>query len=263
MPELAEVAHFRKCWNPGLGQTVLRVHWREGKRVFRGTDCGAFDRLIGKKLIGSEAAGKQMLFRFGKDHWLGIHLGMTGKMSVEKADHSPGKHDHLVIFQKRQALIFSDPRQFGRIQAHEGQGPPDWWTKIAPAVTSAEFTFAKMSAFLDRRARRPVKAALLVQEAFPGIGNWMADEILWRAGIAPARPCRTLDRAERKILWREVRQVARIALKTIGHDFGDPPAGWLIHHRWGRGGACPKHKGPLHRETIGGRTTAWCSQCQN
>ena len=40
----------------------------------------------------------------------------------------------------------------------------------------------------------PVKAVLLMQERFPGIGNWMADEVLWRAAIHPRRAAGTLKR---------------------------------------------------------------------
>jgi formamidopyrimidine-DNA glycosylase len=107
-----------------------------------------------------------------------------------------------------------------------------------------------------------MKAALLAQEAFPGIGNWMADEILWRAGIAPGRLCGSLSASERRAIWREVRYVARHALRTIGQNYGDAPGGWLFHERWSSGGVCPVHREKLRRETIGGRTSAWCARCQ-
>ena len=58
---------------------------------------------------------------------------------------------------------------------------------IAPAVTSRAFTAGAMADFLARHGRLPLKAALLHQKGFPGIGNWMADEILWRAGLSPER----------------------------------------------------------------------------
>lgn len=262
MPELAEVEYYRKQWDAGLGQRVARVHLHAGKRILRGTDLAILDRVAGQKLASSAASGKQMLFRFGPRIWLGIHLGMTGHLSVGPANYQPGKHDHLVLFQTGRALVFNDARQFGRILAHEGAEEPEWWAKIPPAVISQAFTLKVMSAFLARRSRVAVKAALLDQSGFPGIGNWMADEILWRAEIAPGRNCSQLSEAERKRLWREVRFVARVALERIGKDFGDPPGGWLFHERWGGKGVCPNHKVELRRETIGGRTTAWCPKCQ-
>jgi formamidopyrimidine-DNA glycosylase len=262
VPELAEVEYYRTRWNPGLGEKILAVHLHTGKRVFRGTDESALRQLAGQRLQGSEASAKQMLFRFSGDYWLGIHLGMTGRLSVEPRAFAPGKHDHLVLFQGKRALVFNDVRQFGRVLIHRGKEAPVWWSRIPPAVTSQAFTLQRMGLFLDRRAKLAIKAALLLQDGFPGVGNWMADEILWRAGIDPARPCASLTAVERRKLWREIRFVSREALKKIGKDFGDPPRNWLFHERWGRKGRCPKHKTPLQHETIGGRTTASCPKCQ-
>jgi len=104
-----------------------------------------------------------------------------------------------------------------------------------------------------------------MQERFPGIGNWMADEILWRAAIHPARPAGSLTPDEIKILWRKTREVARDALEKIaGHGGRLPPdlnvnipKSWLFHHRWRDGGRCPKTGVLLERAEIGGRTTCW------
>ena len=63
--------------------------------------------------------------------------------------------------------------------------------------------------------RAPLKAVLLQQERFPGIGNWMADEVLWRAGLHPARPAGSLQPKEIARLWRECRAVCRQALRVI------------------------------------------------
>lgn len=261
MPELAEVEYYRRVWDVGLGARVTRIHLHGDKRVFRGTDLSLLSGLAGQKLLSSEAAGKQMLFRFSGHCWLGIHLGMTGRLSVAEPNHAPAKHDHLVLFQKDRSLVFNDARQFGRVLIYEGKESPPWWTGIGPAVTSGQFTVATMEEFLVRHGRLPIKSALLLQKGFPGIGNWMADEILWRARIAPKRSA-NLSRGEVRTLWKEVRFVARVALEKIGPDFGDPPKSWLFHERWGPKGDCPKHEAPLRREAIGGRTTAWCPKCQ-
>jgi formamidopyrimidine-DNA glycosylase len=262
MPELAEVEYYRRVWSPGLGGKITRVHLHPEKRIFRGTDLSLFHALKNQKLLASEAAGKQMLFRFSHDLWLGIHLGMTGKLSVAEPNHAPAKHDHLVLYQKQRALIFNDARQFGRVLIHRGRDLPSWWSQIGPAVTSKQFTLPAMREFLARHPKLPVKGAILLQKGFPGIGNWMADEILWRAGISPKRLAQDLRDRELAALWKESRFVARVALEKIGPDFGDPPPGWLFHQRWSAKGLCPKHKTPLRRETVSTRTTAWCPRCQ-
>jgi formamidopyrimidine-DNA glycosylase len=266
MPELAEVEFFRKRWSAGHGARVLAVRLHAGKKVFRHCDPAAIRRrLTGATLIGSEAAAKQMLFRFSGENWLGLHLGMTGETRVEPPGYAAGKHDHLVLVQKDRQLVFSDPRMFGAVQFHHGKEAPAWWKRIAPAILSPAFTVEAVAAFLRRRSRSPIKSVLLMQERFPGIGNWMADEVLWRAALHPRRAAGSLTPAEVRALHRECRCVCRGALK-YNAGVGGPlpaelnalmPASWLFNHRWEDGGRCPRTGKPLVREEIGGRTTCW------
>lgn len=261
MPELAEVEFFRKRWNPGLGHKIEQILLHPHASVFRGCDAARLEtKITGATLLSSEAAAKQMLFKFSDNNWIGVHLGMTGELSLQSSDFAPRKHDHLVLRQRERSLVFSDHRMFGRIQFSIGHHPPVWWTAIAPAILSADFTVKAVAAFLLRRARSPIKAVLLMQERFPGIGNWMADEILWRAAIHPRQSAGTISRDQIKLLHHECRWVCRQALKIIGNSdeaFTALPPDWLFRHRWEDGGLCPKTGVKLIREEIGRRTTCW------
>lgn len=262
MPELAEVEWFRKQWSPGFGDEITRVHLHPGKRIFRGSDETEISAgLTGARLLGSDRSAKQMLFRFS-NATLGIHLGMTGELRVGEADFEPGKHEHLVLFQRKRALIFRDPRLFGRVRFSKGTDDPDWWSALPEELSHRSFSVIRLGEILERRGRAPLKAVLLMQEFFPGIGNWMADEILWRAGLAPDRRAGGIGSESIAKLHHEIRQVVKISLQTIGETFGDPPAGWLFHERWTSKGKCPKHHIPLATATVGGRTTRWCPICQ-
>jgi formamidopyrimidine-DNA glycosylase len=263
MPELAEVEFYRKQWEPGLGAKVLAVELHPEKRIFRGTDATKLvASLTGARLLRSEARGKQMAFIFSGGAWLALHLGMTGKLRTEPADFAPGKHDHLVLRQKRAALVFSDPRLFGRVLFWIGKGQPEWWSTLPPALTSDAFTREVLAETLLRHRKLPLKAALLLQKRFPGVGNWMADEILWQARLHPKRASGDVAGAELTRLWKSIRHVCAGALEHVGKDFSDPPSDWLFHQRWGRSGQCPRDGKALERETVGGRTTAWCARCQ-
>jgi len=260
MPELAEVEYFRKRWDPGLGARVARVEFHGMARLFRGIPAAEFEKtLTGSRLVSSAAHGKQMIFRFDRAT-LGLHLGMTGELRTAPPDFVPGKHDHLVLFQKGAALVFSDPRLFGRILFQKGRCDPDWWTNRPPDLLSPDFTKAALAVFLLRRKAAPIKAVLLMQERFPGLGNWMADEILWQARLHPSTPGGKVADVAR--LWKTIRSVCRDALRVIGANWADPPDDWLFNHRWRDGGTCPRCGLELLRQDIGGRTTCWCTRCQ-
>ena len=158
MPELAEAEFYRKRWHlAAVGEPMARVTLHPRAKIFRGTSAAALRRaLTGATLLSSEARAKQMLFRFSGEAWLGIHLGMSGELFALPPGHVPRKHDHLVLATARHTLVFSDPRMFGRAQFHRGAEPPGWWTRIAPAILSAEFSFTAVAGFLRRRARAPV-----------------------------------------------------------------------------------------------------------
>lgn len=263
MPELAEVEFYRKQWDEGLGQTIASVHLRPEKRIFRGVNThDLVETLKGATFLESRAHGKQMLFHFSKGAWLGLHLGMTGKLRCEKLPFKPGKHDHLVLGQKKQSLVYSDPRLFGRVLFHMGKKEPDWWSNLSPGISSREFSYSFFQKILQRHRKAPVKAVLLLQSGFPGIGNWMADEILWQAQVNPRISAEKLKKEKLKLLYEKTRLVSRQALKIIGKDFSDPPKTWLFSYRWKKKGFCPRCEKVLQHATIGGRTTCWCPNCQ-
>jgi len=264
MPELAEVDYFRRRWDVGLGRKVSAVFLNPRARVGRGIDARAMARALeGAKLLESFAAAKQMAFRFSGGVWLGVHLGMTGRLEAGDAERAPTPYDHFKLTMTGgRELAFVDPRQFGRIQFWEGEGVPPWWEKIPPAILSPEFTVGVVEVFLRRRARTAIKPVLLMQERFPGIGNWMADEVLWRAGFHPQAKAGSFGPKSVRRLHATLREVCAEAMEVIGKDWSDPPDAWLFNHRWKDGGRCPRTKKPLVREEVGGRTTCWSPERQ-
>ncbi len=304
MPELAEVEFFRRrWWEAGARQTVRAAQVQPRSRVYRqlarefpGGAAALAKTLAGARLVDSATHGKQMWFVFQPTSarreilWLGLHMGMTGELRVEGPDYRAQKHDALILRLARRTLVFRDPRQFGRVRAwtsnerirriplkrergvptvrpagRPGVCPP-WLQNLPAEILSGEFTAERVHAVLARHARAPVKAVLLDQRHFPGVGNWMADEILWRAEIHPARPAGRA--AAKKIAARlhaTIQEVTRDALRVIAGVGGKLPPDlnvhipdtWLFNHRWRGGGVCPKTKKLLQRAEIGGRTTCW------
>ncbi|MEM0966438.1 MAG: DNA-formamidopyrimidine glycosylase family protein [Verrucomicrobiota bacterium] len=259
MPELAEVEYYKRRWEPSLGERVVSVSLHEQNRIFRGTPTAALaSQIKGTRFQQALTHGKQMVFRFGVRGWVGIHLGMAGKLLREPtASYVPHKHDHLVIQTGKACLVFRDTRYFGRVLWFYGKEDPPWWAHRGPDILSPQFSHAYFDRILDKRPGSPIKPLLLNQDAFPGIGNWMADEILWRAAIHPATRTRRLDPNDRRILYAKTREVCRAAMKVIAPDWSTPPKTWLFTHRWKDGGTCPKTGEPLLRIEVGGRTTCF------
>ncbi len=258
MPELAKVAFFCGRWSSGFNRTIRSIRRNEKTLCFREVSAGELVKKInGNELVGSRTHGKRMLFELKEGVWLGVHLGMTGSLAIRTKIEGLEKHDHLALETDSGWLVFNDPRQFGKIELFLSSGVPELWENLPPPVESSGFDLGRFESILLRRGRPPLKSLLLDQQAFPGIGNWMADEILWRARIRPDRNAESLSGAEVKSLFRALKFVCRGAMKYIAPDYSDPPKSWLFQHRWKPGGYCPKTGAELERSEIGGRTTCW------
>src|SRR5262249_3108444 len=95
-----------------------------------------------------------------------------------------------------------------------------------------------------------------------GVGNWIADEVLYQARIAPRRAARSLSRDEIRRLRAALRSVVETAVAARA-DSDRYPKSWLFHHRWGRNAAAVTRRGEQSRHhTVGGRTSAWVPAIQ-
>ena len=285
MPELAEVELARRIWEPGTGQRIVAVDSHPHARVYRDTPASIIESTLSNTfIVCSRTHGKRLLFSFGDGSpckstgthpttHLELHLGMSGRLFLADPDHEPTKHDHFILRTTRFALVYSDYRQFGRVLLHEPCLDP--WTELPVEVLDPGFTLACLRRLTARRRGTTLKALLLDQAVFPGVGNWMADEICWRLPCHPGIRLQELDLARVRTVSR---QVCRGALRHVadknaprdgargfspGHYVEQvPPRSWLFQHRWKAGGCCPRCRSSLARGTIATRTTAWCPTCQ-
>jgi formamidopyrimidine-DNA glycosylase len=257
MPELPDVEGFRKVLascardrriehvdviDPGV---LREVSPRELRRGLDGHRFGAPER-HGKWLI-ARTDGPALL----------LHFGMTGRLVCCPHDEPRDRHDRVVFEVDGGDVRFRDQRKLQgiRLAADDGavarilagQGPD------AMSVGAEEFG----ELLAGRRGR--VKAVLIDQSVIAGLGNLLADEILWHSRLHPGRAADGLDGDERRRLHREMRRVLRESAR-VGHVPGRDT--WLTGRRDDEEPACPRCGGPLRRGRVAGRGTVWCPRCQ-
>jgi formamidopyrimidine-DNA glycosylase len=225
-----------------LGRRLTRAH-RQGKSMWCDTSPAGRSRTPGPTL--------------------GIHLGMAGKIvvadsaggEIDGGDYwegrrSPGDYRwarFTLIFADGGRLMLVDPRRLGRVRLDP---PLELLGPDAAVITPAEFRA------VGPRGTAPVKARLLDQHVIAGVGNLLADEILWLARINPARPAGDLTRPEVDRLLRALRRAVTAAQRGGGvHTLS------LVPFRK-PGALCPRDGAPMTRSTVGGRTSWWCSREQ-
>src|SRR5262249_36752332 len=192
------------------------------------------------------------------------HLGMSGRIVVTAPDgwvaeggDPPGRDaqprkaawDRFTLeFADGGRLALFDKRRLGRIVLN-----PDI---DALGPDAAEITPAKFRALITK-GTIAVKARLLDQSKIAGIGNLLADEILWQAKIPPGTPVNRLERKDVNRLYRALRKVLTAALAAGGGAH----TGDVIAARR-PGASCPRCGAEMVHGTIGGRSTWWCSREQ-
>jgi formamidopyrimidine-DNA glycosylase len=180
-------------------------------------------RLLGRRLVAAHRRGKSMWVETSGDHVLGIHLGMSGRILVTERDGASTR-----------AATTSAPARNGRRSSPSGTVSPCTSRTAARCGCSTSVASAGSASTRHRgprpgRRRGPARdfrtgrrvadareARLLDQHAVAGVGNLLADEVLWQAAIAPERPADELDAADVARLHRELRTAIRHAIKRGG-----------------------------------------------
>jgi formamidopyrimidine-DNA glycosylase len=141
----------------------------------------------------------------------------------------------------------SDPRRLGGVELDPDLSAlgPD-----ALGLTAAELRTALAG------ARVALKARLLDQSRVAGVGNLIADEVLWRAGLSPLRIAGDMAPVTVRRLHTHLTTGLAELIERGGSHMGD-----LMPERR-VGGRCPRDGTPLVRATVGGRTTWWCPKHQ-
>jgi formamidopyrimidine-DNA glycosylase len=265
VPELPEVENARRLIaDEALHRRIVDVDDNDtfvGRPHFPGE---MRDALIGRMLTEAHRRGKTMWFETsesGPD--LGLHLGMGGRIIVTSGDGrareggDPWRRDaqprktewdrFTLRFADGGSLVLFDKRRLGRVRLNpdiDALGPD------AAEVTPAEFRS------LMTRGSIAVKARLLDQSRIAGVGNLLADEILWQARVHPATRTDRLRHRDVDRLYQALKDVIDAAMAKGGAHTGDVIA---ARHP---GGTCPRCGADMVHGTVGGRSTWWCSREQ-
>ena len=272
MPELPEVETVRRTLAPAIGARITMA-WDSGMGLHmkRVPPRAKLKQLVGESITEIRRLGKYLLVDLGAERSLLVHLGMTGRLRIQRAADPRAPHTHVVLGLGERELRFSDPRRFGQVdvvdRATERAHPALAVLGPDPLVEGID-----VDAFHARSRKRKsiLKVFLLDQSVIAGIGNIYASEALWRAELRPTTRAHRLTIDASRRLAAAVREVLANALDNGGtslRDFvdADGAEGENADYLWvyGRDGApCLRCKAMIRRVVHQGRATYFCPACQ-
>jgi formamidopyrimidine-DNA glycosylase len=265
MPELPEVQTVVDTLQPAVvNRQILRAHLLRADVLFP----SEFDLPVainGKTVAGITRRGKRIVFSLTDGNQFYIHLGMTGRLTLEAKCAELLPHTHLILELSDAEVRFRDPRRFGGVWWLGSEQPAD--DKMGPEPLTLRATQLHQQL---RKTTRAIKNALLDQSVVAGLGNIYVDESLFRARIHPLVPADTLSVEQIARLNSAIKATLRKALKHRGstlRDYfdanGNPGGFQKLHAVYARAQLpCRRCKTQIERFILGGRSTHFCPCCQ-
>lgn len=256
MPELLEVETYRRQAERVVGRTIGAVDAPDAWYVKGCAPEEVVAAATGRRVAGARRRGKLLVLDLDGSGGirLGLRFGMTGRLvvdgraDIERLEYASRRDDpawdrFALHFTDGTDLRVRDPRRLGGVSLDPDED------RLGPdALTATRDDVAR--ALGDSVA--PLKARLLDQSRLAGLGNLLVDEVLWRAGLDPARPAGGLDGDEVAALHRAIGEVLAELGARGGSHTGD------LREAAALDGLCPRDGGALVRRRIGGRTTLSC-----
>jgi formamidopyrimidine-DNA glycosylase len=276
MPELPEVETMRRGVEPVIGAKIDAAERLPCPRkpIAITPGLAAFKRRVeGARIERTARAGKRVVLWTDRNDAIVFEPRMTGLLLLDDPPDPLYSRFRLRLRDSAaKQLLYWDRRGLGSVrlfterqfQAHFGL------EKLGPDAL-------EMTAQLYRerlgRSQRAVKVALLDQRAVAGIGNLYASEILYLAGIHPARACRLLTAKQWEAIAAAALEVLETAIRYEGSTLSDGTyrnalnnAGGYqnVHRVYDKADqSCPRcHRGVIERIVQAQRSTFFCPCCQ-
>jgi endonuclease-8 len=258
---------------------LARLHHRRyaGTAVAVSSPQGRFETAAsavdGRVLVMAEAYGKHLFHVYAPDTVVHIHLGLYGTFTehplptvdpVGQVRMRVVGATHWTDLRGPNVCELLDDDEMTRLLARLGPDP-------LRDDAEPELAFLRIS-----RSRVPLAALLLDQKVVAGVGNVYRAEVLFRHGIHPLLPGRSLAEALWWEIWRDL-----VNLMTEGVRSGriDTVRAEHLPEAMGRAPRQDRHGGEVYvyrradapclvcgttvaHQVLAGRNLYWCPTCQ-
>ncbi|XP_042061935.1 formamidopyrimidine-DNA glycosylase-like isoform X4 [Salvia splendens] len=275
MPELPEVEAARRALAENtIGKKIIKAIVADDSKVIDGVSPKDFEAaLVGKTILAVHRKGKNMWIQLDSPPFPSFQFGMAGavyikgvvvtkykRSAVKDTDEWPSKYSKLFVeLADGMEFSFTDKRRFAKVRLLDNPVSVPPISELGPDALMEPMTEDDLSNSL-RKKNIGIKALLLDQSFISGIGNWMADEVLYQARIHPQQTASSLSKESCATLLKCINEVTDFAVEVDAENLRFPTE-WLFHVRW------YKKPGKINGKKIdfikaGGRTTAYVPELQ-
>ena len=273
MPELAEVETLMLYLKKNILNQEI-VSFQKNRNNLRYELSPELQKLTeNSTIIDIQRRAKFLNIKLSNHNSLVVHLGMSGRLTVQPKGYKTKKHDHIqIVFASGKQLVFNDARRFGMIY---GCLSNEFDKQAFLKNMGAEPLMDEFNAlYLEKKLKNkhtPIKTAIMDSRIVVGVGNIYAAESLFTSGINPEHIAADLSSAEIARLVDAIKIVLTKAIKAGGttlRDFvnGDNKPGYFKQELnvYGRAGKpCYFCQSTIEKVKQSGRTSFFCPKCQS
>ena len=249
MPELPEVENYRiYLEDTSMNRLITGIEIVD-QRLIKVPEDVLQNELINKSFVSSRRIGKYLFISTSGTQILVVHFGLTGNLEFYKDVEDRPKYAQVLFhFNDGFTLAYLSRRKFGWIDLANDIENFRKTKKLGRDATEIAF-----EEFYEpiKKSKAPIKSKLLDQKYFAGIGNWIADEILYQSKLHPKSMAYRLTKQDFKLLFEKMQHILAVALQHHA-VFEEFPEYFLIHNRKD-GGTCYHTGDDLVRIEVGGR----------
>jgi formamidopyrimidine-DNA glycosylase len=225
--------------------------------------------------------GKRVGEAFTKGRWLFIPLDpgyrlLLGEFGGKLLYHAPGlpmpKKYHLYLQFEDGSFLTAMTQMWGAMELYEQgkEAEREYVKGMRPTPIEAGFTFEYFCGLIDSLQggkQRSAKGLLTQEQLIPGLGNAIAQDILYQARIHPRHPINDLNADSRQALYRAIVDTVQKVIEKGGRydevDLYDRPGGYIrLMDRKAVDRPCPECGGDIEQMQYLGGSCYFCPNCQ-
>jgi formamidopyrimidine-DNA glycosylase len=275
MFELPEIATLAGQMNDTVrGKIVQRGQLGNSphKFVWYNRSEEEFERLTRGKQVGEARAKGRWLFIPLEPGYVLLFGECGGKMLFHPRGSKMPRKYHLHITFDDESFLTLTTQMWGAMELYEkGEEQNREYVKgMRTTPVEPEFTFDYFSALVDdllHGKKRSAKALLTQEQLIPGLGNAIAQDILFRARLHPRHPISELSEGQRQGLYQAIVDTVREAIQGGGRydefDLHGNRGGYVrLMDRNALGRPCPECGGEVQKIQYLGGACYLCPGCQ-
>jgi len=275
MFELPEMVTLARQLNQTLRGKLIRkgsLGNSPHKFVWYNLSHEEFERLTEGKTFGdSRAKGRWLMTAIEPGYVL--VLGECGGKVLFHPTHQtlPAKY-HLRLEFSDGSYLTGMTQMWGAFELYEAglELERQYIKDMRPTPINPEFTFEYFSNLIDELnagAKRSAKALLTQEQIIPGLGNAIAQDILFKAGLHPRHSLTGLNPVQRQELYRAIQETVQAVIEKGGRydevDLFNQPGGYIrIMDSKSVGKPCPVCATPIEKIQYLGGACYFCPRCQ-